>query len=203
MHRVLLADIADGDPRTPFVHGATVVIDKKRLLLTGEKGSGKSTLSLYLALRGHIVEGDEHLLIRQHGVIARPRTLRVKEGTLSFVPDVPLWVYTAPYIRAWDGGLIRSVDPRLLVGQWSIAEGRLDGLVFLTANHGGRSVAKAIQPEMAFSRLMREIVLPLQGVGAAAARLRQLCLSTPAFELILGDLATAEWHLVHTAKDLT
>ena len=52
MHRVVLTDLAEGDPDTPFVHGATVVLEGRRVLLVGHKGCGKSTFSLHLAMAG-------------------------------------------------------------------------------------------------------------------------------------------------------
>lgn len=199
MHGLIFNDLVDGDPGVPFIHGATVVIDDKRMLLVGHKGCGKSTLALHLALAGHKVEGDEHLLLRPDEVVARPRTLRVKEGSLALIRDVPSQFWNAPSIPNWDGSPIRSISPSLCGHPWVIRAGQLDAIVLLTANHGGRSLAKRITPADALRRLMTELILPKVGIAMGAARVQRLSRDVPGFELSLGHLETAEWHLRNIA----
>lgn len=203
MHRIVLADLVEGEPGAPFLHGASVMIDGRRILLVGHKGSGKSTLALHLALAGREVEGDEHLVIRENAVVARPRTLRVKEGSLRLVAQLPDQVWRAPYLHNWDGSIIRSISPALGGQPWVIRAGKLDAAVFLVANHGGRSAARPISGKEAFGRLMSEVMLPRTGVATAAGRLRRVATEVPAYQLLLGDLATAEWHLSGIASQLT
>ena len=54
-----LTHVMSLQPDLMFFHGATSAIGEKGLLLSGDKGSGKSTLSLALAARGHGFLGDE------------------------------------------------------------------------------------------------------------------------------------------------
>lgn len=203
MHRVIMADLIEGDPDASFVHGATVLIEGRRVLLVGHKGCGKSTLALHLAMAGHDIESDEHLLVRRQEVIARPRTMRVKDGSLGLVSGLPASVWCAPVLANWDGGAIRSVSPTIGGRPWVIRAGQLDAIVFLIANHGGRSAARRIKHAAAFGRLMAEVVLPRTGVAAAAARLRELVLGLPSYQLLLGDLGVAEWHLGNISTSLT
>lgn len=203
MHRVILADLVEGEPGAPFLHGATVMIGGRRVLLVGHKGAGKSTLALHLVLAGHDVEGDEHLVVRDSEVVARPRTLRVKEGSLRLVAAVPEQVWEAPRVHNWDGSIIRAISPEVGGRPWVIRPGRLDAMVFLVANHGGRSAARPIPGKDAFGRLMGEVMLPRTGVATAAGRLRRVAMEVPAYQLLLGDLATAEWHLSRIASQLT
>ena len=203
MHRIVLVDLIEGEPQAPFVHGATVMIGGRRILLVGHKGSGKSTLALHLALAGHEVEGDEHLVLRESEVVARPRTLRIKEGSLRLVPGLPEQVRDAPFIHNWDGSVIRSISPTVGGRPWVVRAGRLDAIVLLVANHGGRSAARPIPGKEAFARLMSEVMLPQGGVAAAAGRLRQVAMGVPAYQLLLGDLVAAEWHLSGIASQLT
>jgi len=203
MHRVLLADLAEGDPGVPFIHGATVLIEGRRILLVGHKGCGKSTFALHLAMAGHDVEGDEHLMIREGEVIVRPRTLRVKDGSFALVEGLPSWVMQTPFINNWDGTKIRAISPGVNGHPWVIRAGRLDAVVFLVANHGGRSAGRRISATDGFARMMAEVMLPNTGVAAAAGRLRRLAFETPSFQLLLGDLTTAEWHLRNMARLLT
>lgn len=203
MHRIVLVDLIEGERHTPFIHGATVIIGGRRILLVGHKGSGKSTLALHLALAGHDVEGDEHLVIRETEVIARPRTLRIKEGSLRLVSGLREQAWEAPSIHNWDGSIIRSISPTVGGRPWLIRAGKLDAMVFLVANYGGRSAARAIAGNDAFGRLMGEVMLPQSGVAMAAGRLRRVAMELPAYQLLLGDLATAEWHLTRIASQLT
>jgi energy-coupling factor transporter ATP-binding protein EcfA2 len=203
MHRIVIADLAESHAGAPFVHGATVVVGGQRLLIVGHKGCGKSTFALHLALAGHDVEGDEHLVIGDHHVIARPRTLRIKEGSFALLPGLPPSALDSPSIVNWDGTIIRAISPSVGGRPWVIRPGRLAGIIFLLANHGGRSVARPIGSGDAFGRLMREIMLPTSGVAAATARLRRLVLETPTYQLLLGDLETAEWHASQVARLLT
>jgi len=203
LHGLVLRDLWEGEPGAPLVHGASVIAGDRRLLLVGHKGCGKTTLSLHLVARGYAVEGDEQVVLRELEVIARPRTLRVKPGTLSLVKDVPASAWEAPSIEAWDGTPIRAISPAIAGRVWRIAPGPLDAIVFLVANHGARSVARLLTTKEAFTRLMGETLLPPTGIAAAAARLRRLVLGTPCFEMMLGDLITAEWHINNIAQLLT
>ena len=204
LHRVVLTDIVEHNFGCPLLHGATVLIDGRRLLIVGHKGAGKSTLALHLALAGHQVEGDEHLIVRPDSVVARPRSLRVKDGTLTLLGPLPPAISNAPAIPGWDGSFtIRSFSPSVGGRDWIIRTGQLSGIIILIANHGGRSQAQPMSGMLAFSRLMGEIMLPKDGVAAAAGRVRTLALSVPAYQLSLGDLGTATWHLQHIANLLT
>lgn len=203
LHRVVFEDVVESEPDAPLIHGATVRIGGKRLLLVGHKGCGKSTLALHLAMAGHAVEGDEHLLVRHDDVIARPRTLRVKAGTAALIKNLPVGLDQLPKIVNWDGSVIRAVSPAVGGMPWLIRAGQLDGLVLLSANHGGRSAARPIDRGNALGRLMKEIVLPSQSVAAAAARVHRLLGTVPAYLMSLGDLNTATWHLQMIAKELT
>lgn len=203
MHRLVLNDLIQGDPGAPFIHGATVLVDGRRLVLVGQKGCGKSTLALYLALAGHGVEGDEHLVARANEVIARPRTLRIKEGSLELLAHAPASIRHAPYILNWDGSEIRSVSPALGGRPWVIRAGRLDAIIFLSANHGGKSQARPLARPEALRRLMGELLLPGAGVAAAAGRIQRLVLDVPSYEMSLGELKAAEWHLRQIAARLT
>lgn len=195
LHQLIFADVVRSEPDATFVHGATVLIAGKRVLLVGHKGCGKTTLALHLLARGHGVEGDEHLLIRPADVVARPRTLRVKPGTLALVPEIADAASVAPFIENWDGTAIRALSPAAMNGDWTIRAHRLDAVIFLTSNHGGRSVIGSLRMDQAFRRLMAEVVVLPANVLAAASRLRSLLATARTGEMLLGDLAGAEWHL--------
>ena len=195
LHGLITSDLLKSHSGHPLIHGATIRIGGKRLLVAGSKAAGKSTLALYLLSRGHDVEGDEHLLILPDGVVARPRTLRIKPNTLTMIDGLPLSVAHSPVYRIWNGTSIHAVRPSLFGQPWRISPGRLDGIVFADANHGGRSLATPISVDEAFGRLVANTYFLKSGIAVMAGRLRSLAHETPAYLLRLGDLASAEWHL--------
>jgi hypothetical protein len=71
-----------------FLHAAGIQLDGRLVLLVGETGSGKSTLSAILLSRGHRVLGDD--LVRFATVeglfSAVPRSLRLDAKSLSYLP---------------------------------------------------------------------------------------------------------------------
>jgi energy-coupling factor transporter ATP-binding protein EcfA2 len=200
LHGLLNWDLAQSHPTSPLIHGASVVVAGRRFVVTGDKGAGKTTLMLSLLRAGHDVEGDEHVVLDADGVIARPRTLRVKPGSLRVVPDLPSSIEATPSIDIWEGGHIHSISPALFGRPWVVRHGRLDGIVFIAPNHGGRSVAAQISPDDAFRRLMRTVMFRGVSVLAETVRVRRLVAEVPAFELRLGDLSQAEFHLRHLAR---
>ena len=199
LHGLILRDAIESEAGAPFLHCATIVGPWGRAALIGAKGSGQATLALHLLANGHAVEGDEHLVVAGD-VIARPRTLRVKQGSLALVPALRERIARSPSIQAWDGALIHAVDPSIAGTPWRIERGRLDALVFVEPNHGGRSVMTPMGTEPAFRLLMAHSLLSPRGIAAATARLRNLALSVPAFRLSLGDLAGARRHLELSAR---
>lgn len=200
LHGLLYWDLAESHPASPLIHGASVLLGGQRFVVTGDKGAGKTTLMLSLLRAGHDVEGDEHVVLEPHGVIARPRTMRVKPGSQRIVPDLPLGFEVTPSIDIWEGGHIHSISPALFGRPWVVRHGRPDGIVFIAPNHGGRSVATHVSPDDAFRRLMRTVIFRGVSVLAETVRVRSMVAEVPAFELRLGDLKQAEFHLRRLAR---
>jgi hypothetical protein len=197
LHGFIFRDVSEA-ASTPFVHGATVIGPTgNRVLLVGHKACGKTTLVLRLLSEGFLVEGDEHVLIRENDAVARPRTLRVKAGSLPLVPELAAAIARSPFIRTWDGVVIYAVNPEIAGQPWRITAGRIDQLVFLEANHGGRSVMGPVSRDQSFRGLMAGCLMPARGVAAAAARLRRLAAETAGYRLQVGDLDGAVRHLRH------
>lgn len=198
LHSLIMADVLRTEPGAAFLHCSTIVGPRGRAALIGAKGTGKTTLALKLAAAGHLVEGDEHLVIGED-VVARPRTMRVKQGSLLALPEWANDISRLPFIENWDGGRIYSVNPTIFGTPWRIARGALDRLIFIEANHGGRSVIRPVSPDDAFRQLLPHVMMPSHGIAKAASRLRQLCHTLPAYRLALGDLAGAQHHLENHA----
>jgi energy-coupling factor transporter ATP-binding protein EcfA2 len=196
---LLLRDQSWSHPGHPMVHGATLRIAGKRLLVVADKGTGKSTLVLHMLARGHDVEGDEHLVVLDNEVVARPRRLRIKPNSLDVVAGLPDAIRQSPILTDWNGLQHRSVDPAIFGRPWIIGRGKLDAILFAIPNRGGFSRLRPLAPEESFKRLRENGYLFEASVGLAIARLRALALQTPAFELRLGSLSSAETQLARLA----
>lgn len=199
LHQLMIWDHLESHGDRPIVHGASVIVDGKRLLLIGDKGLGKSTLSLSLLAAGYDVEGDEHVAIGEASVVARPRSLRVKPGTLALLPWLPD-LSAAPSISTWDGVTVFAIAPSAFGRPWRIADGPLHAVVLLQPNWGGRSVAKRIDADQCFTALMANGHF---GVGSSVlglvGRFRALASRIPAFTLSVGDVGNAIWQLEQLA----
>jgi len=195
LHGLMRWDLMQSHPGRPLIHGATVRIGGKRFLIAAGKGTGKSTLALYLLSRGYDVESDEHLVIEDTHVIAQPRTLRIKPDSLAIVENLPPAIWQAPRYLSWSGSNLYAVSPALFGRPWHISRGRLDGMLFASPNHGGRSTVTPLSVDEGFRRLFQNAYFLGTGIGQMAARLRRLVTETPAYGMQLGSFKSAEWHL--------
>jgi hypothetical protein len=87
------------------LHGASVSIGGAGLLLVGPKGSGKTTVSLALAARGHGFLGDEMaaLRLRSFELVPVRRTTSIRSGVRSSRIDAALRMAEIPPERFPDG----------------------------------------------------------------------------------------------------
>ena len=191
LHVHLFACSIDDRPRSPLIHAACLRRGGRRLLLTGLKDAGKTTLTLRLIAAGFDIEADEHVFVTGAGVIARPRGCRVKEAALQHFPEVADVIAAAPFYQHATIGRIFNVDPRALGSAWRIEEGSIDHVIVLQPNHRGQSSIRPMQPSNLVRMLMREIGLRENGRGSAVAALAPMAGRTRAFDMSLGELKSA------------
>jgi hypothetical protein len=72
-----------------FFHGATVSVGGQGVLLAGPKASGKTTISLALAARGHVLLGDETAAVNTSSTTLLPmrRSVSVRTGPRAATVD--------------------------------------------------------------------------------------------------------------------
>jgi hypothetical protein len=176
-----------------LVHGAVLRAGANRLLVTGDTGTGKSTLALHMLLRGYAVEGDELALVRDGRVVSLPRRFRVKPGTLRVVPELVGLVADAPHVEQ-DGTGVRAFDPREAGYRWSLELGPVDALVLAEPNHGEGSFVREITPFGAFPRLLGQVYRVEDSPELRSRAVETISRLTrgPTFELLLGELGEAE-----------
>jgi Flp pilus assembly protein TadD len=196
LHEAVFTGVLVEAPGAPLVHGASLLREGQRFILIGPKGAGKSTLTLHLLAHGFDVEGDEHVVLRESDLIARPRRMRVKPGALPLVPELAEAVLSSPVVENPIEGRVHAVDPSIAGRPWRIRPGRADHLVFLEANHGGASSLRAIGQDETFQRLAADCLLPRSGQAGApeGVRLSALLADPEA----AGATVTMQWRPGHT-----
>jgi len=185
-------------PDALVIHGGTIQTERGTILVVGDKAAGKTTLMMRLALDGVQVMGDEHAFVTGNQIITRPRTLRLKEGTLAHLPaSVSQKVRAQPHIEDWYGDPIYAVPPSLFLDTWTIRPGGLCAIIILAPNHGGRSRLREMDKTDAFPMLLRNCSEPSGNKLQGFMKLNEMCSAAPVFELRNGNLDGAV-RLVHS-----
>jgi hypothetical protein len=191
LHQQLFASSIADFPNASILHAACLRREQRRFLLVGSKGSGKSTLTLRLVQAGYEIEGDEHVFLEGPQVVARPRSCRVRESSLHFLPEMADVIAASPrYQEAWSG-LYFNVDPRAFGIDWRIERGTVECIFVLRPNHGGYSSIRPMQPSALIQSLMTETGWREAHRNTSIAHMVAVSHSSRAFDLSLGDHTTA------------
>jgi len=148
-------------------------------------------LTLRLVHAGYEIEGDEHVFLEGSQVIARPRACRIRETSLKYLPEMADVIASAPrYQEPWSGAFF-NVDPRVFGVDWRIERGSVDCIFVLRPNHGGYSSIRPLQPSALVQSLMTETGWRETLRNTSIASMAAVAGSARAFDLSLGDHATA------------
>lgn len=194
LHRYHMEETRREFPGRAMLHGGTVTTDEGHTVVIGAKGAGKTTLLLHLAAAGWNVPADEHIIIDGAEGVPRPRTLRVKEGSLPVLgAAISDRIRSCPAIHDWSGLRVYAVPPDLFGGEWAIRSARIANIVFLEPNHGGRSDIRDMSVDEAFEIIFRDnVILPESGKAEALAALRNVLLEAKLWRFYNGELDHAE-----------
>lgn len=187
IREILLAELGSG----LLLHAASSCINNQNIVLFAEKGAGKTTLALKLLESGYTVYGDEHVFISKTNVFPRPRTLRVKQGSIAFVPDLAQLIEASPAYENWDGSMIYSVAPRTSDVSWQLVPFPVDHFIHLIANHGAQTELARTSTKEAFQVAMQQCFLPDSHKGAGLAALYEAVSRASCWEMEIGDIDQA------------
>lgn len=130
-------------PEYRFFHAASLDLDGRGVMLIGPKGSGKSTISLALAMRGHTLYGDETAIFdpATQTILPMCRPVGIKPGPRSRAVEHSL--------RALDrspdeDGMLR-IPAELLVPRMAVEPAPLHDVIFL-AGFGEEPAMERISP---------------------------------------------------------
>lgn len=141
-----------------------------RAAFVGGIRSGKTWLALALLAAGWSFEGDGWIVTRCGGVVALPRTLRLRVPPRALPRQLRERVEHAPRLRIDSLEEIRAIDPRIFGGDWTLRSDPLAAILFLELNPGGRSSLHRVDQDRAFQRALDLCHGRMTGSAAAALR---------------------------------
>lgn len=171
------------------LHAGAVTIDRRLLLLTGDRGAGKTTLLLKLALRGALFHCDEHVMAAADGLAhTLPRRLHVKPGTLECVPEIAVACRAHPLLRLDGGVAFHPLDPADIGLAWRSADARPAAIMHLTPAFAWPASLEAIPQIDMVKRLFLQAAGDDMDFGRQAASICGVVRAVPTFALRVGNL---------------
>jgi hypothetical protein len=176
--------------------------DGQRVLFIGGRKSGKTALSLGLLSAGWIFEGDERVFVREIGIAAHPRTLRVPQSLASRHPSFAHLLDGAPSLTFNGLETFFALDPRRWGRQWRMTAGSVDALFFLENADSVLSAIRRIGAEEAFGRALQLFSSSSPLTARCVSLLRSVVATPVVFYLELGTLDGAVGRIVETLQSI-
>jgi hypothetical protein len=176
-----------------FLHAASVCVAGAGVVLTGRGGSGKTTLALALASRGHGLLGDDLAALRQQSLELLPlrRTLHIRRGPRAALVEKALrerWVEMEARPASTPRALVQA---RELFSADPAAPSPLRAAFFLRAFRK-RPALERFAPSLAQLEALRHLPVRLQWGITPARRLLRFAQAArcfarvPCFQLDVG-----------------
>lgn len=148
------------------LHAGCAVVGGVRILVSGDKGAGKTTTLLKLLLRGHEVLCDENVLLCGGEALPVPRKFHLRDGTIALMREFAPVAATLRRYRVHDLEPFHFFDPSDLGGPWKLSRAPADVVLFVEPARGGRS---AITP-LAKTDLVLRLLLQAPDLDERASR---------------------------------
>jgi hypothetical protein len=180
-------DILTPQYLTP-IHAACVKLAEKTVLLCGDSGAGKSSLSFACARRGWTFLADDSIsLIRSREdrfVVGHPHSMRFREAGVELFPELGKQRVTPRATGEMAIEVVTASMPEILTALTS----SVDYIVFLNRQRPGPASLDAYSKEVASSWFEQVLCYGEKEVRESQSRsLRQL-LAVPVYELCYTDL---------------
>ena len=173
------------------IHAACGSFGKRRFLLVGEKGAGKTTLITKLLFEDVAVHGDEKVLVRGCDVIPLPRKFHLKEGTVSLIPQLgSIWNERTSYPTSY-GVRVCFFDPLDAGFEWQTRWGSVDTIFYLEPNYGKPTEIEACARWLMAQKLILQSLDFDTNPEPQIAELCQMVSGSDNFMIHLGELGRA------------
>ena len=171
------------------LHAAVVRVEGLRILLVGDKGAGKTTLSLRLLYDGHGFEGDELVLTRDGVAMPVARNLHVKPGSRALLPELADGWDALSTIGTDAGDTIRALNPHGTGFPWKILSGPIDLAVVLEAAHGEVTTTRSLPGPELVQQVVPHVTAASASRAALLSALASLLGPVPGHLVRVGELA--------------
>ena len=148
------------------LHAGCVVVGGARILVSGDKGAGKTTTLLKLLLRGRDVLCDENILLRGGEALPVPRKFHLRDGTISLMRELAPIAATLRKYHVHQLAPFHFFDPSDLGRPWKLSRAPVDAVLFIEAARGERST---ITP-LAKTELVLRLLLQAPDLDDRASR---------------------------------
>ncbi|NQT84945.1 hypothetical protein HQ563_18165 [bacterium] len=179
-----------------LAHSGAVSFGGRGLLIPGESGKGKTTLTLYLVREGCGFLSDDRCLLRKtvsgFEALSFPEQVRVYPENVANLPEFQ-FLQDHKQKNKWK----KSFDIRKLYPNCTVRKAELEAIVFPRWDSGGKSRLEAISPSEA---MIEMLPLTLEAFFPDTARahfefIGDLMEKIPSFRLYLGD-DRGKWHQI-------
>lgn len=184
--REILIALHGPDRVAAVLHAAAVERAGRALLLAGDSGAGKSSLSLALLGEGWRLTTDDLAAVTPEGALLPfPTPISLKPGTRNLLPPAAKAKTTPGGVGAFE---IAYLSPPATTP--ADAKVRAEAILFPRFALGTAPALERLSPETAFARLFA-CGARVVGVSGSIGPLARLVRDTPAFALAYGDTASA------------
>ena len=184
--------LVEGSRRGLVLHAGAVARHGKAILLPGDAGAGKTTLTAWLMGRGFDYLTDELVFLRDRSLLCEPfrRALNVKQGDGPALAGIVKLAARTAALRTPQGYLV--APPRRRRGA---APARVQTLVFPRFQAGAAFSLRGLSPAECGLRLMSALVNTRLRHDRGFAAITHLARACPAYALAYGHVAQLDRHL--------
>lgn len=189
--------IAKSTPNVVF-HAASLVQRKKSLLISGEPGAGKTTLTLRLVASGFSYAADDLVFISPEGeAIGLPFPQAVKPGSWKLLEKFRPDLRGSPVHRQPDGRRVRYIRPTLIAPYRAFPVG---WIVFIRRKRGGADL-RALGLTETFARLIDGSLTSDRKLNALTFNaIKRMLMGAKSFELTYSNLKQANDAIVDLCR---
>jgi hypothetical protein len=184
--------LVEGARRGLVLHAGAVARGRKAILLPGDAGAGKTTLTAWLMGHGFDYLTDELVFLRDRSTVCEPfrRALNVKQGDGAALDGIVELAVTTTALRTPQGYLVAPPRRRS-----SRAAARVHTLVFPRFRAGAAYSFGPISPAESGLRLMSALVNTRLRHDRGFAAIAYLARTCPAYALSYGHVAQLDRYL--------